>query len=159
MENSENQRRKALYINITRSIKVITVMFCLAGFVANSYIIFQHFVAGKTVTSYDIQKQSKLLLPSITICRISGFKEEIDEFADLELHQYISKTLNLDEVFIKIEDSKHSQVSVEDHIQGTGNKTENKGEEKWKLLTTYSMYKGRCHTIEYREEVIDNLKT
>ena len=76
MENSENERRKALYIKITRSIKVITVMFCLAGFVANSYIIFQHFVAGKTVTSYDIQKQSKLLLPLSQFAALVGLKKK-----------------------------------------------------------------------------------
>ena len=164
METSENERRKVLYARITRSIKFITVLFCLAGFVANSYIIFQQFIAGKTVTSYDIQKRSELFLPSITICNISGFKEEMDEFADLELPQYINKTLYLDEIIIKIEDSSKSQITVQGyseqgHINGTGKKMENDKKETWKLLTTYSMYKGRCHTIEYKRKVIDNVKT
>ena len=98
-------------MKLWKGLKLITVALCLVAFVANSYIIFQQFLTGKTVTSNDVQKNARLFLPSITLCSLSGFKEEIDELADLELDEYLNKTTRLDEILIDVADSNDDHLT------------------------------------------------
>ena len=139
-------------MKLWKGLKLITVALCLVAFVANSYIIFQQFLTGKTVTSNDVQKNARLFLPSITLCSLSGFKEEIDELADLELDEYLNKTTRLDEILIDVADSNDDHLSALNitELSFLNGVYEEPG--KWKLLSTYSLFKGRCHTIEYNKE-------
>ena len=124
-------------------IKVATFILCLAGFIANSYMIFIQFIGKKTITSQNVENYNGLSLPSITMCSLSGFKEEMDEYEDLELDNYLNKTLELGEVFLghyeyDDDDGEYYYIDAE---------TMKVNSTLWKLTTTYSQYKGRCHTL------------
>ena len=125
-------------------LKFGSAVLCIVGFVCNSYIIFKQFIEGKRLTSLDIRKGTKLVLPSLTICRFSGYKEAMDEYTDLELVNFLNKTLDLEEILISIKDP-HSYTSPITDIY--------KNVTHWKIKATYSNSRGRCHTIHYNQQV------
>ena len=134
--------------HIISVIKIFTFFICLAGFIANSYIIFTQFIGKKTITSQNVEHNDRLLLPSITICSLSGFKEEMDEYDDLVLENYLNKTLDLEELL-------YGYYNDEGFVYLDTMKADTSS---WKLTTTYSHYKGRCHTLTYKKQVRRNRK-
>ena len=127
------------------AIKVLTVFACLIACIANSYVIFTQFIGKKTITSQNVENNDGLLLPSITICSLSGFKEEMIDYKDLELSNYLNKTLNLDEILYGYYDNDN-KIDL--------NLTIMKADQAlWKFTTTYSQFKGRCHTLTYQKLV------
>ena len=120
-------------------IKAATLMFCLAGFVGNSFMIFKQFVGKQTITSQDTQKNEELALPSFTVCALSGFKEKMTKFRDVELDGFHNKSLEFDEYILSVDDMTIEELRENDTT--------------WELSTTYSPYKGRCHTIRYIPKV------
>ena len=130
--------------NVWYAIKIVTFMICLAGFVANSFMIFKQFLGKQTITSQDLQHNEELVLPSFTICSLSGYREKITKHEDLKLNNYLNKTLNLDEILISVI-TKDSEMTIEQLIE---NKT------FWEVTTTYTRNKGRCHTIRYTNKVL-----
>ena len=128
------------------AIKIVTFVICLAGFVANSFMIFKHFIGKQTITSQDLQHNNELTLPSVTICSFSGYKQKITRYQDLILNNYLNKTLELDEIlYMVVGDDRW--MTIEQLLK---NKT------FWEVTTTYSIYKGRCHTIRYNQKVLCN---
>ena len=122
-----------------------TFFACLIAFIANSYAIFTQFIGKKTITSQNVENNDGLLLPSITICSLSGFKEQMVDYKDLELSNYLNKTLNLDEILLGYYDNDN-KIDL--------NLTMMKADRAlWKFTTTYSQYKGRCHTLTYQKLV------
>ena len=143
LEQVSNRHRHLLL-----SIKALTVFACLIACIANSYAIFTQFIGKKTITSQNVENNDGLLLPSITICSLSGFKEEMTEYKDLELDNYLSKTLNLDEILLGyIDDDNEYNLTMMKADQDV-----------WKFTTTYSQYKGRCHTLTYQKLVREDAK-
>ena len=112
-------------------------------------MIFKQFISGKTITTQDLQKNVNLTLPSVTLCRRSGFKEKIDEYEDLEIADYLNNTLALEEILTDIKDP----LKTGDDGWTTLNDIK-KNDKHWKITTTYSMNRGRCYTIQYKQEVI-----
>ena len=137
-DQENNRHRKIISV-----VKVVTFFICLADFIANSYIIFTQFIGKKTITSQDVQNNDRLFLPSITICGLSGFKEEMDEYDDLMLENYLNKTFDLEEFL-------YGYYDDEDFIYLDTMKADTSS---WKFTTTYSQYKGRCHTLTYKKQV------
>ena len=125
--------------NLWMALKFLTRIICFGGFVVNSFVIFKQFIGGKTSTSYDIQKNTKLYLPSLTICSLSGYKESMDDYGDIELESFRKKTLNLSEVITLVNNKKMTEIY--------------KDTKTWDLTTTYSQFKGACHTIRYKNKV------
>ena len=135
----ENGRRW----HIISVLKVATLFICLGGFIANSYIIFTQFIGKKTITSQNTENNDRLLLPSFTICSLSGFKEEMDDYDDLVLENYLNKTLYLEEIL-------YGYYDDEDFVDLDAMKADTSS---WKFTITYSQYKGRCHTLTYKKQV------
>ena len=131
-------------IKIGAILKCATSILCMIGFVANSFMIFKQFIEHKTVTTQDIQQNMYLFLPSMTICSLSGFKDKMDEYDDLELENYFKKTLALEEILVGVTDTFGNTTVLQELYE---NPT------LWKITTTYSPFKGRCHTIKYNQEV------
>ena len=128
-------------------IKLATFLLCLAGFIGNSYMIFVQFIVKKTITSQNVEKNDDgLLLPSVTMCSLSGFKEEMDEYEDLELENYLQKTLYFEDIFYGYYDNEWTYYDLESMTSNTT---------QMKITTTYSQYKGRCHTLTYQKLVSD----
>ena len=131
-------------------IKTVTFIICLTGFAWNSSINFTQFIGRDTITSQDLQQNEKLALPSFTLCGQSGFKEKVTKYQDLELNNYLTKTLELDEIFISV---------INDDIYEVNKKSFDLKQLKkvttlWEITTTYSQFRGRCHTIRYIPKVI-----
>ena len=120
-------------------LKAATFLICLAGFVGNSFMIFKQFISKQTITSQDVQINDELVLPSFTICSLSGFKEKMNKYRDLELDDFHNKTLELDEILLWVED-----LTIDELRENTTT---------WEITTTYGPYKGRCHTIRYIPKV------
>ena len=120
--------------------KTIAFAFCLAGFVSNSFMIFKQFIGKKTITSQDIKHDNKLAVPSFTLCSLSGYKEKIIDYHGLTLKNYHNNTLELDETLIS--------------INGMAIKDRRHNSKLWDVKTTYSAFKGRCHTIGYKFKVL-----
>ena len=135
MESKEKFKSPNLWI----AVKFLTRIICFGGFVGNSFVIFKQFIGGKTLTSYDVQKNTNLYLPSLTICSLSGFNEPMDDYRDLELESFLNKTLDLGEVITLVNNKKITEIF--------------KDTKTWDLTTTYSQFKGACHTIRYKNKV------
>ena len=137
--------------HILLTVKVLSVIACLIAFITNSSAIFIQFIDMKTITSQDVEHNNELLLPSITMCSLSGFKEEMDEFKDLELENYLNKTLDLEEILGGYYDFDNTNNSIEDSFVNLTTMKANTA--LWKFTTTYSQFQGRCHTLSYRKPV------
>ena len=132
-------------INVWYAIKIVTFMICLAGFVANSLMIFKQFLGKQTITSQDLQHNEELVLPSFTICSLSGYKEKITKHQDLKLNNYLNNTLELNEILLLVQ-TDDNVWTIEQLI---------KDKTSWQVTTTYSLYKGRCHTIRFLHKVLE----
>ena len=137
------EQERACHHQIILAIKVLSVIACLIACIFNSYVIFTQFIGKKTITSQDIQNNDRLFLPSITMCGLSGFKEEMDEYDDLMLENYLNKTFDLEEFL-------YGYYDDEDFVYPDTMKADTSS---WQFTTTYSQYKGRCHTLTYKKEV------
>ena len=136
-----SNQEKSRVRNFFTVIKIVTFFLCMAGFIANSYIIFIQFIGKNTITSQNYEHYDGLLLPSITLCSLSGFKEIIDDYEDLKLESYLNKTLDLEEILYGYYDYESRRVvDVEEMKSNTT---------LWEITTIYSKYKGRCHTLSY----------
>ena len=135
MEGKEKFKSPNLWI----AVKFLTRIICFGGFVGNSFVIFKQFIGGKTLTSYDVQKNTRLYFPSLTICSLSGFKEPMDDYGDIELESFLGQTLDLAEVIESVDQTKITEMY--------------RDTKTWELTTTYSQFKGACHTIRKKHKV------
>ena len=142
--NSCNSRKQILL----RSLKMTLMLMCFVGFFFNSFIIFKQFIGNETVTSTKIHENKELYLPSITLCGFSGFKRIVDDYSDLKLENYVNNTIELNEILITAFDNENNSIDPKDVLEHNVNNTN-----PWKILTTFSAYRGRCYTIEYRKKV------
>ena len=147
-ESIENDKKTRCWT----SIKIATVILCIFGFVCNSFIIFKQFISKETVTSNDINVYSALYLPSVTMCGLSGFKEEVNDYSDLDLDKYVNNTIHLKEMLLSLSDLDNNTLIV---IPFRGTIFDKSA--RWKISTTYSAYRGRCYTIEYQKEVTESI--
>ena len=120
------------YFSICR---IITVIVLVILFALNSYVIFKHFIEGKTVVSSSISINEKGVqtLPAIIICRERAYNERTEMF---KLSDYFSNTLFLD---YEIEDDNLKIIAQ--------NSTLLKHEE------IYSFNRGRCIVLKYLKAV------
>ena len=139
MEGAEINKSKKLLIFL----KVTTGILCIVGFVANSFCIFEQFIGHKKITSQNEKMFEKFSFPSVTICSPSGFKKEMNDPGDLELDIYLNRTIGLNEVLVDAGDTEGYWTVDEMYKDAT----------MWKITTTYSSFKGRCHTMQYKKEV------
>ena len=144
MDVNENTVRRKCWMGI----KFATVILCVFGFCCNSFVMFKDFVSNQTVTSNDIKEYSTLVLPSVTMCGLTGFTKELDDYADLEHDKYINHTINLNEILSSVVDSDSNALIIEPFLGSIFDKSG-----MWNITTTYSAYRGRCYTIEYKKEV------
>ena len=117
-------------------LKIITLILCIVGFICNSLVIFKQFIGKKTVTSSDILLNTKMLLPSLTMCSRSAFREKVTKYSDLDLQAYRANTITLDELGYGVMDDERKCDP-----------------EMFAIKEIYTLHRGRCFTIEYKKEV------
>ena len=128
-------------------------MICLVGFVFNSFMIFKQFIENETVITHKMQQNTKLYLPSITLCGFSGFKRIVIQYSGLNYKNYINNTIDINEMLIEIADNDKRTWKAEPLLDTTFDESG-----RWQISTTYSAYRGRCYTIEYTKKVYDTQK-
>ena len=75
----------------------------------------------------------------------------MDEFKDIELENYLSKTLHLEEILYGYYNNNNEYLFV--------NMTAMKANTAlWKFKSTYSQFRGRCHTLTYQKLVRQDAK-
>ena len=131
-----------------KTLKVTITILCLVGFCFNSFIIFKQFVGNETLTSHKIEENLELFLPSITLCGPSGFKSAVEKYSDLELDNYLNNTVDLKDILINVYDRDNNYIDAKS-VEGINYNKSN----IWIVTTTFSAYRGRCYTIEYRKKV------
>ena len=142
-----NKKRKEKTNLCSLGLKRFILLLCLIGFFFNSYMIFKQFIDKETITSYKIQETPNLYLPSITFCGQSGYKRKVENYADFEIENYIENTVELSEIVQEVADQSNqtfSKPDIHSKVNGSG---------KWNIVETYSAYRGRCYTMEYKDLV------
>lgn len=147
VENRNIHNKRSRYL---KSLKGIIIILCLVGFFFNSFMIFKQFIGNETVVTNKIQENTKLYLPSITLCGFSGFKRMVDQYSELKYENYINNTIDINEMLIEIADRDNKIWKAEPLLGTTIDETG-----RWKISTIYSGYRGRCYTIEYKRKVYD----
>ena len=150
IQKKSNKKKNSLLMVLKGTVLVL----CLVGFFFNSYIIFKQFIEKETVTSYKMQETSKLLLPSVTFCGKSGFKRIVENYSDFELENYINNTVKLSEIIKEVTDHNNNTYTIVPDRY-----TSFDGSGRWKIIETYSAYRGRCYTIEYKEMVMNTMNS
>ena len=148
--NSEvkSQDSKETRTRIGASIKFGAIAICLGMFAWNSFEVFQQYYSRQTIISNDIEFLSKMHLPSITLCGSRGFKEELVNYSYVEIDRYISNTFDLNEMIHIIQDKDEKNFTSQDFLKRNENV-----KELWNVKVTFSAYRGRCFTFEYKPEV------
>lgn len=122
--------KKYIAILITRWIIFLSLLF------GSFLTIYQNFIvwkSNKTTTSSDLQyHDSGLELPSITICNKTGYKNT-DMSSNIDWQTFMKNTLDL-----------------KDFLVGMQNLDDSPRDFKYKIRTTFSLFKGRCYTFEFQ---------
>ena len=136
-------------------VRIATGILLSILFALNSWVIFQHYIEGKTVTSSDIvtSPRGTQLLPAIIICREKPYEGEMDmdggpdRFVDmLRLENFLNKALKLHYMILD-----HDGNSIYDNLMYE--------EIDWKNATirkpeqVYSFKQGHCVVLKYIQEV------
>lgn len=135
------------------ALKLILVFICIVGFLFNSFVIFKQFIENETVVTNTIQESKKLYFPSITLCGFSGFKQIVKDYSELKYESYINNTIEINEMLIEVADHDKRIWRAEPVRDTTFDKSGT-----WEISTTYSAYRGRCYTINYKRKVCTILK-
>ena len=151
MVNQMEGKRRTFW----NGVKIVGSILCILGFLFNSGKISKNFFKGSKMLAQNIETHQTLSTPSITICNRTAFKEPIDTFSELELNSYLNNTLSLDDVLVypfftnlKEADSPMTPFYTLDPSNAVN---------PFSISTTYTYFKGRCHTFEYKIEVSLNL--
>ena len=107
-------------------------------FALNSFVIFEHFISGKTITSSSVvvSDRGKLVLPALIICREKAFT--IKGMPMFKLTDYLQNTMSLNysvsELFGDYAMLENSTALKKEHV--------------------YSINRGHCEVLKYTKEVI-----
>ena len=93
--NAKKTNQKAYLI---QAFKIAGTMMCYLGCILNSKEILSNFFRQSKVVSINMNTYPSLLLPSVTICNNTAYKESIHSFQDLERDRFLNNTLILSEV-------------------------------------------------------------
>ena len=144
----DEEKHDARRISKLKSFKIGVIVICLGLFACNSFVVFQQYIGRQTIISNDIEVNTRMILPSLTICGTRGFKEEFSNYSYVEKENYIANTFELNEMIAFIEDRDEKNYTMNDLLDGGKD-----GEDLWNVKVTFSAYRGRCFTIEYKKEV------
>ena len=126
-----------MYHKIFSIFRIITVTLLTMLFAFNSYVIFEHFISGKTITSSSVvvSDKGKQVLPALIICREKAFTKKGKSMFNLT--DYLNNTLQLSYsvagLFPDYVDLSNSRDVKKEHV--------------------YSVNRGHCEVLKYTKEV------
>ena len=123
--------------------KFAAAVICFILFFANSFLIFEEFLSGKTILASNNKPEKSLYFPIIIICNLSAYK--YSEMATLELNDYLNNTFVIEDVLesITLGDARNP-VQIY-------NKTYRS--EILSISSLYTYYRGHCYKFIYNEKV------
>ena len=124
-------------------IKFVAAVICFILFFANSFLIFEEFLSGKTILASNNKPEKSLYFPIIIICNLSAYK--YSEMATLELNDYLNNTFVIEDVLesITLGDARNP-VQIY-------NKTYRS--EILSISSLYTYYRGHCYKFIYNAKV------
>ena len=127
-----------MYQKLFSICRIVTVTLLTMFFALNSFVIFEHFISGKTITSSSVvvSDRGRLVLPALIICREKAFT--IKGLPMFKLTDYLQNTMSLNyavsELFGDYAMLENSTVLKKEHV--------------------YSINRGHCEVLKYTKEVI-----
>ena len=126
-----------MYRKLFSICRIVTVTLLTTFFAMNSFVIFEHFISGKTLTSSSVVISDKgtQVLPALIICRDRAFN--IKGMPMFKLTDYLENTLKLNYTATKA----YGDYGV---IENTTSLLKE---------SIYSMNRGHCEVLKYTPEV------
>ena len=124
-----------MYVQFFLIVKIATGTLLAMFFALNSWIIFHHYIEGKTVTSSSIliNPKGKQVMPAILICRETAY-DTVRSMARLD--DYLNNTMKL---IYYIDDEEGNPVEANSTYL--------------KSASVYSLTRGHCYILQYTKEV------
>ena len=133
-------------INFDCIIKTIAALICLILFSVNNYVLFKQWAERQTVTTTNIKWQEKELLPSITMCSSTSYKNP--NIKSIDIDSYKNNTFKLSESLISIDlGSEDNELGSSWNDEVLWNSTFISNDITVEPVYTY--YRGTCYKFKY----------
>ena len=127
-------------------IKAIAASICLVLFFINNYVIFRQFAGRQTVTTTNIKWLEKELLPSISVCSSTAYKNP--NIKSIDMDSYLNNTFKLSEALISIDlGSEDNELGSSWNDKVLWNSTYISNDVT--LDPVYTYYRGTCYKFKY----------
>ena len=126
-------------------VKIVATIICLILFFANSFVIFQQCISGKTIVFSDFNfEQDKIHFPLIVICNYSSYKNT--ELTRLSANDYRRNTLDIEMILDSVTLGYLSNYTylMNDTFHSTSLSV-------WPIST---FYRGRCYSYKFQKKVV-----
>ena len=130
-------------------VRIVATIICLILFFANSFVIFQQCISGKTIVFSDFNfEQDKIHFPLIVICNYSSYKNT--ELTRLNVNDYRRNTLDIEMILDSVTLGYLSNYTylMNDTFHSTSLSV-------WPIST---FYRGRCYSYKFQKEVVYNYR-
>ena len=133
-------------VNFDCIIKTIAALICLILFSVNNYVLFKQWAERQTVTTTNIKWQEKELLPSITMCSSTSYKNP--NIKSIDIDSYKNNTFKLSESLISIDlGSEDNELGSSWNDEVLWNSTFISNDIIVEPVYTY--YRGTCYKFKY----------
>ena len=133
-------------VNFDCIIKTIAALICLILFSVNNYVLFKQWAERQTVTTTNIKWQEKELLPSITMCSSTSYKNP--NIKSIDIDSYKNNTFKLSESLISIDlGSEDNELGSSWNDEVLWNSTFISNDITVEPVYTY--YRGTCYKFKY----------
>ena len=133
-------------VNFDCIIKTIAALICLILFSVNNYVLFKQWAERQTVTTTNIKWQEKELLPSITMCSSTSYKNP--NIKSIDIDSYKNNTFKLSEALISIDlGSEDNELGSSWNDEVLWNSTFISNDITVEPVYTY--YRGTCYKFKY----------
>ena len=145
-------KRKNQRAYLIQAFEIGGIMLCYLGCILNSTKILSNFFRQSKVVSINMNTNPSLLLPSVTICNATAYKESINDFQDLERDRFLNNTFILSDILKSITFEASNREDIDDFEINAFNDSLNM-QSSLSITSIYSYFKGRCYTFDIRRKV------
>ena len=123
-------------------LKFLATCACLILFFANSFLIFEEFLSGKTILASNYVEEKKLYFPIMIICSYSPYMES--EMITVALSGYLNNTLKIEDVLESISMGRTFSSPIYNNTHHS---------EILRISPIYTYYRGQCYAFKYKKKV------
>ena len=137
---------------LIQAFKIAGTILCYLGCILNSTKILSNFFKQSKVVSINMNTYPSLLLPPVTICNATAYKESINNFQDLEQDRFLNNTLILSDILKAIKFESTNKEDIDDFEIYDFNESSDI-QSPLSISSIYSFFKGRCYTFDIKKKV------